>query len=139
MATNPVRMRYLADTVSTATPGQLVVMLYDRLGLDLRQAAEVQAGPQPWEASSHLRHAQAILAELIATLRTDVWDGAQRLNDIYSFVLRELIDVNATPDPSRLRRVAELVAGLRDAWARAAAGSSVRPEPVLAARGNWVG
>jgi flagellar protein FliS len=129
VATNLNQSRYLADTVNTATPAQLVVMLYDRLGLDLRRATEslenLEKSPSnPFAArvaaAPHLLHAQQILAELLASLKTDAWDGADNLAGIYSFLINGLVSMSLAPDPLRLKAFAEIIAGLRTAWQSAA-------------------
>jgi flagellar protein FliS len=112
-------MRYLADAVSTATPARLIVMLYDRLGLDVRRAIVAQQRGDRLEASSQIAHAQQIIAELMSSLRPDVWSGAPDLFSLYGFLLGELIAVNAEPDVQRLSSVSEIVADLRESWHQA--------------------
>jgi flagellar protein FliS len=110
--------RYKSDSVTTASPERLLVMLYDRLVLDLDRAdTAIQAGASPNE---HLLHAQDIITELLSSLRVDVWDGAQRLASIYTFVLTELIGANVHRDAQRVAGVRALVVPLRDAWREAA-------------------
>ncbi|MFC6410936.1 flagellar export chaperone FliS [Planobispora longispora] len=75
--TNPsMRARYIADTVNTASPGQLLVMLYDRLVLDLTRAEEALGRGDREAAAQQLMHAQDIIIELRSSLKTDGWDGA---------------------------------------------------------------
>jgi flagellar protein FliS len=120
VATNPAQSRYLADSVSTATPAQLVVMLYDRLGLDLRRAAQAIAEEPAGAATPHLLHAQQIVAELLASLQVGNWDGADNLGGVYGFLIRELVAVNMVPDLARLAKCAEIITGLAGAWREAA-------------------
>ncbi len=40
MSAAALRARYLGDAVATASPQQLLVMLYDRLALDLERATD---------------------------------------------------------------------------------------------------
>lgn len=118
MTASPAQLRYLADAVSTASPVRLLVMLYDRLSTDLHRAIECQ--PEDLAgASAQLRHAQEIVAELRSSLKMDAWSGTEELAGLYSFVLVELIAVQAQPDVARLRKVADIVEGLRDAWRQA--------------------
>lgn len=118
MTASPAQLRYLADAVSTASPVRLLVMLYDRLSTDLHRAIECQPDDLAG-ASAHLRHAQEIVAELRSSLKMDAWSGTEELAGLYSFVLVELIAVQALPDVVRLRKVADIVEGLRDAWRQA--------------------
>jgi flagellar secretion chaperone FliS len=118
--TNPaLRNRYLAETVATASPGQLLVMLYDRLVVDLTQAEEAtRAGDHP-TASERLMHAQDIVAELRATLDVTAWDGAAGLAQLYGFLFSHLIKANVRRDPAIVVECREIVEPLRDAWREA--------------------
>jgi flagellar secretion chaperone FliS len=120
VATNPAQSRYLADTVSTATPAQLVVMLYDRLGLDLSRASQSILDADRSATSEHLLHAQQILAELLSSLRVELWDGADNLASIYGFLIRELVEVRRNADGKKLTVCIGVVSGLRAAWQGAA-------------------
>ena len=44
MSAASLRARYIGDTVTTASPQRLLVMLYDRLALDLERAQAALAG-----------------------------------------------------------------------------------------------
>jgi len=138
MTTDAGRLRYLANAVSTATPAQRIVMLYDRLGLDIERAASTEASS---EASPHIRHAQQIVAELLSSLDASVWAGADDLAAIYGYLLTELIGCNSQPDPDRLRSVGVIVADLRSSWHEAGQQISSAPSrpTSLSTVGAWVG
>ncbi len=71
----PPSERVPRRSVLSAPPARLLTMLYDRLLLDLGRAR--LAGSANWPvASENLLHGQAIIAELISSLKTDAWDGA---------------------------------------------------------------
>lgn len=118
---NPaMRERYLADSIATAPPAKLLVMLYDRLALDLSRGEEaLQAGDRV-TASSHLIHAQDIVLELRTSLRLDSWEGANGLAQLYTFVLTELIHANMNGDIKRVSDCRGLMEPLRDTWREAA-------------------
>ena len=118
--TNPaLRSRYLAETVATASPGQLLVMLYDRLVMDLTQAEEtLRAGDRP-TASERLMHAQDIVTELRSTLDVTAWDGAAGLAQLYAYLFRQLIKANIGADTDVVAECRGLVEPLRDAWREA--------------------
>lgn len=115
-----LRERYLSDSVSTISPVRLLVMLYDRLVLDLRQAETAMTMGNHADASTNLLHAQDIVMELRASLRMDVWDGAVGLAKIYGFLFGELISANVTHDAAKVTSCRELVEPLADAWRQAA-------------------
>ena len=119
---NPsMRARYIADAVTTASPGKLLVMLYDRLVLDLVKAEEALGGGDRQTASAQLQHAQDIVIELRTTLRTDVWDGAAGLAELYGFLLTQLIQANVRGDAAQVASCRSMVEPLRDAWRTAVA------------------
>lgn len=121
MSTASLRARYLGDSVATASPHQLLVMLYDRLALDLERAEEALVEDDRDRARDQLMHAQEIVLELRASLRVDVWDGGPRLAALYAWVVGELIQANLKGDVRRVRDCRRIVEPLRDAWRQAAA------------------
>jgi len=114
------RTRYVDDAVTTASPGRLLVMLYDRLVLDLQRAESEQRDGNRGAAGPHLIHAQEIVHELAATLDVDAWDGARRLMSVYTYLITELMGANVAGDADRTAACRELVEPLRDAWFQAA-------------------
>lgn len=118
---NPaMRERYLADSVATASPAKLLVLLYDRLVLDLSRAEQALAAGDRGAASAQITHAQEIILELRATLDTEAWAGAVGLASLYGFILTELIGANVTGDGQRVAACRALIEPLRDAWREAA-------------------
>ena len=112
---------YKQQSILTATPGQLVVMLYDGCLRFLGQAAHAMREGADTRASNRLARAEAILDELLATL--DLEQGgeiASRLQGIYVFCCRHLIEARAERDPAMIEKVAELLGELRESWARIA-------------------
>jgi flagellar protein FliS len=114
---------YKQQSILTATPGQLVVMLYDGCLRFLHQAAYAMREGNVTEADARLQRAEAIIDELHATL--DMEKGgvvASRLQGIYVFCSRHLIEARFAHDPKMIEKVAELLGELREAWAQIAAG-----------------
>jgi len=109
---------YREASVMTASPEQLVVMLYDGAGRFLRQAEGAMNGGGTWlQASQKLSRAEAIIDELLATLDMDAGEIAERLQAIYVFCKTRLIEARLERDAGRVDQVARLLAELRDAWA----------------------
>jgi flagellar protein FliS len=118
---NPaMRERYLADTIATAPPAKLLVMLYDRLVLDLSRGEEALRDGDRATASPHLIHAQDIVLELRTSLKLDAWEGANGLAQVYTFVLTELIHANMNGDVKRVVDCRGLIESLRESWRDAA-------------------
>ena len=120
MSTASLRARYLGDTVTTASLQRLLVMLYDRLVLDLVNAESYAQGLDFERMSSELQHAQDIVLELRTSLDVTVWDGAQGLSDLYTFIYGELLAANIKRDAAKISTCRGLVEPLRDAWRQAA-------------------
>ena len=147
------RNQYLADSVLSAPPARLLTMLYDRLLLDLGRAETAQQASNWPVASENLLHGQAIIAELISSLKTDAWDGADGLLGLYNYAFTALVNANIQRDPALTREAIELLEPLRQAWHEAAAAlpvvqpTATQPAPVqspatpaaqpFAAAGAW--
>ncbi|MGY1747452.1 flagellar export chaperone FliS [Blastococcus sp. SYSU D00695] len=121
MSTASLRARYMGDTVATASPQQLLVMLYDRLALDLERAQAALTAGNREAAAEQLNHAQEIVLELRSSLQVDAWEGGPRLASLYSWLLTELVQANVKADRNRVASCLLVVEPLRDAWRQAAA------------------
>jgi flagellar protein FliS len=119
MPANP-KARYIADVVSTASPARLVVMLYDRLLVDVTHGRDALQQAEWPEADRHLRHAQDVVTELLRSLRVDAWEGGPRLAAIYGWLLKELVLANVNRDAGKAQECLDLAQPLRDAWHGAA-------------------
>lgn len=108
---------YRESAVLTASPAQLVVMLYDGAGKFLRQAVVMFEHGEKVKASTAIGRAQAIVEELFATLDVERGgDIASRLQGIYVFCLSEMADARMEASPDRLHEVARLLGELRESW-----------------------
>ena len=114
-----LRDRYLQDSINTASPGKLLLMLYDRLILDLMHGEEALRADDRDTAHDKLTHAQEIVIELRVSLDLESWSGAPGLANVYGYVLTELIGANIAKDADRVAVCRTLVEPLRDAWREA--------------------
>ena len=127
------RNTYMTAAVQTVPPAQLVVMLYDGLlrNIDLAGAALQRRDLEATHTG--LVKAQAIVAELDASLDTSKWPAGEGLKSLYRFVENELITANVAKDAERIRTCRELVAPLAEAWRQAAAAPvDIAPLPATA-------
>jgi flagellar protein FliS len=119
---------YRDTSVLTASPEQLVVMLYDGAIRFLRQA-EVAMGEHAWQHGfERLGRGEAIIDELLATLNMDTGEIAERLQAIYIFCKRCLVEARLQRSPEKIGHVVALLGDLREAWDRLAATAGA-PEP----------
>ena len=123
------RNRFLADTVATAGPQQILVMLYDWLVLDLNRAEVAQRNGQLAQASDYLGHAQEIVGSLASTLDVDAWSGGQSLMDLYMYLVREMVGASIDGDADRTAACTAIAVPLRDSWRRGRRPPSPRARP----------
>ncbi|GIF24246.1 flagellar protein FliS [Actinoplanes tereljensis] len=116
-----LRDRYLQDSINTASPAKLLLMLYDRLVLDLMQAEQALRDGDREAAHDKVTHAQEIVIELRTSLDVEAWSGAPALANIYGWMLTELIGANIARDADRVAAIRNLAEPLRDTWREAAA------------------
>jgi flagellar protein FliS len=115
---NP-NLRYLEASITSASPEELVVKVYDALLLFARQAIEVmESRPADIQARHDLlRRAQKACALLMGSLRLDLDSEIPgNLFRIYEFWHHQLVAANLHGDPQRVREVIPMVAGLRETW-----------------------
>jgi flagellar protein FliS len=136
---------YRANSILTATPGQLVLMLYDSALASL-EAAQGAFGRSPADLkryediNRHLRKAQRIIAELRQSLNFEAGgDFAPLMHRLYEYYNRRLVEANMQKKVEPVVEVEGLLRELRDAWAemlkRPEAGAAVQaPEAQPALR-----
>jgi flagellar protein FliS len=113
---------YKQQSILTAPRGQLVVMLYDGCLRFLGQAVHAMRAGDVSEAGVRLSRAEAIIDELLSTLDLDKGGViASRLQGIYVWSTRKLIEARLEQDPAAIETVAELLGELRESWAQIAA------------------
>ncbi len=127
MSTASLRSRYLGDSVATASPQRILVMLYDRLVLDLEHAEMALDTGDRTEAAAQIQHAQDIVFELRESLRVDAWEGGPRLAALYSWMITELVQAGVKRDRNRVSACRQIAEPLRDAWRQAAATLTASP------------
>ena len=127
MSTASLRSRYLGDSVATASPQRIFVMLYDRLVLDLERAEMALDTGDRTEAAAQIQHAQDIVFELRESLRVDAWEGGPRLAALYSWMITELVQAGVKRDRNRVSACRQIAEPLRDAWRQAAATLTASP------------
>ncbi len=110
---------YRQQEILTATPGRLVVMLYDGAGRFLFQAAYAMREGDVAKAGQRLARVQAIVEELLNTLDLEAGgELATGLRDLYLFCRRHLNEARVEKDAEKIDQVVGLLAELRDAFAQ---------------------
>lgn len=118
-----LRNRYAQEAVTTASPAQLVTMLYDRLLKDLASAEQGLGARDIQATHDALVHAQDIVWELHATLDTSVWQEGEQLKRLYEWSIDELMAANLYKDAQRICNARDVLEPISDAWHQVAAGT----------------
>ena len=121
MSTYASPQAYREAAVLTASPEQLVVMLYDGVARFLRQAELALEEGQLVQMNQRIGRAEAIIDELHATLNKDAGEISERLEAIYVFCRKLLVEARIGRDAAKIREVVRLITPLREAWAQIAA------------------
>jgi len=116
-----IASRYRGVQLNTASPAQLVVMLYDGVLRFVGEADEAYGRDDRARAGDRIGRAMAIIDELAATLDpTHAPELAENLLSLYGFCKRRLFDANLGRDRKALADVTASLTPLRDAWATVA-------------------
>ncbi len=107
---------FVKDAILTATPAARLMMLLDRLEVDLKRTENAFATGYVYKRNVALLHAQDIVLNLRDTLRVDLWPGAAQLKTIYSFIYAEFVQANIYEDQKRFERASRLLIELIEAW-----------------------
>jgi len=122
---------YVRTQVESASPMELVVMLYDGAVRTADSAHEAMVSGNIPARRTAMNKLMAIIAELQNTL--DVTRGgrmAEELDDLYTYMLTRLLKAITEQDARPIDEVRRLLATLADGWreaARPAAAHGVRP------------
>ena len=115
-----LRSAYQANAIATASPARLLVMLLERLVLDVERGQAAIAAGDAEEANRQLQHAQAIVTELQVTLEVDGMPAGQELLALYDYVQRRLITANVDRDEVAAAEAVALCRDLCETWRQAA-------------------
>lgn len=110
--------QYKQNSVQTASPEELTLMLYDGCLKFMRQAKIFIVEKKVPEAHNSIMRAQAIIEELNLTLNMDIPVSAN-LRQLYVFMLEQLIEANASKDAQYIDTIYPMVEELRDTWKEA--------------------
>ena len=114
------RHRYKQNRLTTAQPGDLIVMLYDGMLKFMDVVIKATEDDDHAETGLHVSKVVDIIAYLQAVLRTDVApELAQSLDTTYTSWSLHLVQANVNKDMEMFKNIREQIQGLREAWAEA--------------------
>jgi flagellar protein FliS len=111
---------YRQNQILTASPEQILIMLYDGAIRFVRQAIEGIENDKPSRKLEGISRAMAIVAELSNTLDREVGgEMAENLDSLYHFMIREMTEARKDNSVPRLKVVDDLLSDLRETWMEA--------------------
>jgi flagellar protein FliS len=114
MLNNPYQ-QYLQNTVNTAAPGELTLMLYNGGLKFLKQAKIAIAEKNIEEANNKICRVQEIIAELMSSLNMEI-EISKNLYALYDYMHGRLIQANINKEIVILEEVEGLLEEMRDTW-----------------------
>ena len=122
MQYDKIAKSYKAQSVQTASPGKLVLMLFDgylRFTAAARKSFEIEDFTKKNEGiNNNLIRAQNIVTELQSSLDMSVpGDLPGTLYRLYDYVLHNLQQSNLKKDPKPIDDADKVISELREAWA----------------------
>ena len=115
MAINNPYKSYQQNSVNTASPGELTLMLYNGCIKFIKLAKKAITDKNVEEKNTNLIKAQNIIHEFMVTLNMDVKVSSE-LMVMYDYINRRLVEANVNSDRSILEEVEGFVTELRDTW-----------------------
>jgi len=119
---NPLNI-YRKTATTTASPGELVLMLFDG-ALRFMTAAEIGFQEENFarrneQIHNNILRAQAIITELQATLNMEVGgEFSENLYRLYDFMQNQLSQANREKNIEKIKVVVGFVQDIREAWAQ---------------------
>ena len=121
---------YREREVLTASPEKLVVITFDHILVNLRRARlAIEAGNIELRAQSIGKAREGVMELWMSIDLERGGDVAANLHALYSFVVRELLDVGRTRELAKLDSVVKVISNLREAFATIAADPKLATSP----------
>lgn len=115
---NNAYSRYQNNTILTASPQELTLMLYNGSIKFCNQAIKAVDEQDINSAHEHIIRVQDIIQEFIITL-DDKYPVAESFKTMYNYINQRLIEANMSKDKEVLEEVLGFLRELRDTWKEA--------------------
>ncbi|MFP7170859.1 flagellar export chaperone FliS [Terribacillus sp. 7520-G] len=106
---------YQQNSVQTASPGELTLMLYNGCIKFIKFAQQALETKDIEAKNTNIQKAQNIVRELMITLDPDI-PISKEIMPLYDFINQQLIQANTHNDPQALSAALELITDFRDTW-----------------------
>lgn len=118
MTYNNMYQQYQQNSINTASPEELTLMLYNGAIKFMNLGKHHIENKNIEQANNAIKRAQDIIHELNNTLDMN-YEISHNLRSIYTFVLEKLIDANIKKDVKFLEEALPLIEEIRDTWKEA--------------------
>lgn len=108
---------YRRNEVSTSSQGKLILMMYDGAINFVKMIKKSVEENNPAQKGIYIRKTHDIINELSCSL--DIKKGgevAAKLENLYQFIIKQLIVVNIKSDPRALESILNILTTLRAGW-----------------------
>lgn len=109
---------YKKNSVTTASPGELTLMLYNGCIKFLHQSKKALETKDIETKNINLKKAQAIISELMITLNMDI-PLSKQMFSLYEYMNYRLKEANIHNDSAMIAEVEGYIVELRDSWKEA--------------------
>lgn len=107
--------KYKQSSISTATPEELTLMLYNG-AIKFMNIAKYSIEKKEMEkAHNSLLRAQDIILELNYSLDMK-YDISKEMRELYEFVMSKLVDGNISKDIKSIEEAIDITSEMRDTW-----------------------
>lgn len=107
--------KYKQSSISTATPEELTLMLYNG-AIKFMNIAKYSIEKKEMEkAHNSLIRAQDIILELNYSLDMK-YDISKEMRDLYEFIMSKLVDGNISKDIKSIEEAIDITSEMRDTW-----------------------
>ena len=115
---------YLVEKVATATPAELVALLFDKAVLSLKRAQHFLTAGEFDKANGRIANASDIVLELRCNLNPAAGELTTRLDALYAWVTSRLLIAGSRRDPSAVQEALDVLVPLQGAWRESCIGKS---------------
>lgn len=119
---------YLINKIKTASPMELVIIVYDTAISSLNCVYDDWEQKDPRMAFTHILKAQKCLRELKSSLNMEIEEMSHSLFSLYRVLDKMLIRVQREKDKVLLDKIIKMLTELRDTWIEVAKKEPSRPQ-----------
>lgn len=109
---------YQQNSVMTASPQELTLMLYNGCLKFIRLAKKAMVEKKIEEKNTNIIKAQKVVQELQVTLNPDI-EISKSMGQLYEYIYHQLMEANFKNDPNLLEEMEGYLVEFRDTWKQA--------------------